>query len=68
MQSIRKHFIGRGDLKRDAAKARTMERCQRLGWQIANDNEADACAVWDFARAKLVGRSTIGGLFDGGNP
>jgi Holliday junction resolvasome RuvABC endonuclease subunit len=66
VQTIRKHFIGRGNLKRDAAKGETINRCKRLGWAIANDNEADAAAAWDLARARLVGHSSISGdLFNG---
>ncbi|WP_306150677.1 hypothetical protein [Roseovarius sp. MMSF_3281] len=63
--SIRKHFIGHGRLRRDVAKARTIARCRSLGWNVKNDNEADACAVWEFARAKLTGMASMPkGLFD----
>lgn len=65
IQSIRKHFFGRGNLKRDAAKGAAMRRCRELGWNIANDNEADACAAWDYAREILTGKASMpGGLFD----
>jgi len=65
VQSIRKHFIGDPRAKRDRAKRLTIERCQRRGWHVSNDNEADACAVWDYARAKIgVATPTPNGLFD----
>ena len=64
--SIRKHFIGVGRLKRTEAKRRTMQRCKLLGWHVANDNEADAAAVWEFARLKLTNTFTPppAGLFE----
>lgn len=69
VQDIRRHFIGRGDLRRDPAKAAVMRRCKQLGWNVSNDDEADACAVWDYARSRLANKSTMpqGGLFDDGN-
>ena len=69
VQSVRKHFIGVGRLKRAEAKRRTLERCQLLGWHVANDNEADAAAVWEFARLKLTRTFTPppAGLFEVGN-
>ena len=68
--SIRKHFIGSGKVKRAEAKAATIARCRQLGWHVANDNEADAAALWDFTRAKLRLGATpsAGGLFDGARP
>lgn len=63
--SIRKHFIGSGRVKRAEAKRATIEQCRRRGWHVSNDNEADACAVWDFTRAKLgVETPPPNGLFD----
>jgi len=58
VQSIRKHFIGNAKMKRTEAKAATIERCKLLGWHVANDNEADAAAVWDYTRAKHLQIST----------
>lgn len=75
--SVRKHFLGRVPTRRDfpgmkpaqakaAIKGLVMERCRVLGWQVADDNCADACALFDFARATM-GAQTVpaGGLFDG---
>lgn len=65
VQTIRKHFIGQGNLKRDEAKRAVMNRCRQLGWHVDNDNESDAAAVFDLARAKLRYSATLPpGLFD----
>ena len=66
VNSIRSHFIGKASLPSAQAKAATMARCARLGWQAANHNEADAMAVWDLARSKMRHASspTPNGLFD----
>jgi len=63
--TIRKHFIGHGRLPRAEAKRAVLTRCKQLGWRVRNDNEADACAVWDYARMIAAGRTTPppGGLF-----
>ena len=75
INSIRKHFMGRALAKRDypalsvyaakkAMKGEVMQRCRLLGWQVSDDNAADAAALWDFACA-LSGYDTTpaGGLF-----
>jgi hypothetical protein len=46
---VRAHFIGERGLKRKQAKQAVMERCLRLGWEVANDNQGDACALWSYA-------------------
>ena len=46
---VRAHFIGDRSLKRHEAKARTVQTCRLLGWQVADDNAGDACALWSFA-------------------
>lgn len=48
---VRKHFIGISNLKREAAKAAVIDKCQWRGWTPRNDDEADALALWDFACA-----------------
>jgi hypothetical protein len=50
---IRRHFIGDGSLKRNAAKRETIRRCVALGWPAEDDNAADACAIWSYACALL---------------
>jgi len=46
---VRSHFIGTRGLQRVDAKKAVIERCKALGWNVANDNEGDACAIWSFA-------------------
>ena len=60
--TIRKHFLGKSlsvksfpglkapDAKR-AIKAQVIGRCHVLGWKVDTDNQADACALWDYAGA-----------------
>lgn len=65
--SIRRHFVGghvtsaayghlpvaaRKAAARKAGKAAVMNRCRALGWAVRNDNEADACALWDYAASR----------------
>jgi hypothetical protein len=38
---------------RDATKSAVVARCFALGWEVRNDDEADACAIWDYASATL---------------
>lgn len=79
--SIRKHFVGghvtsahyqhlppkaRKLAARKAGKAAVMNRCRSLGWPVVDDNEADACALWDFAASRSSHAHavlTAGGLF-----
>lgn len=62
--SVRKHFIGIGRGKREVLKAKTMAEAIRRGFNVGNDDEADAIAVGDYAAHcfKLPGL-TPGGLF-----
>jgi Holliday junction resolvasome RuvABC endonuclease subunit len=46
VNSVRKFFIGDGSVKRDSAKWQTVQRCEALGWAPADDNAADALAIW----------------------
>ena len=52
VSTIRLHFIQHGKLKRADAKRATIARCKQLGWKVANDDEADAAALWDYACAR----------------
>lgn len=45
---VRAHFLGSNRIKRDEAKAMTMNRCIELGWMVENHDQADACATWDY--------------------
>lgn len=66
VMTIRKHFLGKGNIPAKIAKKKTIDRCELRGWSVDNDNEADACAVWDCCRAKLrLGTTeTPEGLFE----
>jgi len=50
---IRRHFIGDGKLKRNAAKREVIRRCLQLGWPADDDNAADALAIWSYGCALL---------------
>ena len=75
---IRKHFLGRNVTKRDfpnmtqnqsrkAIKALVIKRCQLLNWDVKNDDQADACAIWDYAASlhRSHQSAPLGGLFNG---
>jgi hypothetical protein len=74
--SVRKHFLGKhltsasfpGMSKgraRQEIKRALIARCNMLGWKVDDDDQADACAIWDYACAKWAGTQAkpIGGLF-----
>jgi len=75
--SVRKHFIGKHlttqhfpGLTRAKAqieiKARVVNQCKSLGWQVNGHDEADAMALWSLACAKESREhqmTDIGGLF-----
>ncbi|WP_439372950.1 hypothetical protein [Bradyrhizobium sp. DASA03120] len=50
---VRTHFIGSNRHKRDQAKALTISACHRLGWAPADDNAADALALWHYQASIL---------------
>ncbi|SRR5580765_2245828 len=56
---VRAHFIGERNLPRDEAKRSVIDRCQALGWDVANDNEADACALWSYACALIDPKTAL---------
>ncbi len=75
--SVRRHFLGKALTARDfpgktkgaakgAIKAAVIARCHLLGWDVKDDNQADAAALYDLA-ASLTSRAhqmtTVGGLF-----
>lgn len=77
--SVRRHFLGKALTARDfpgrtkgaakaAIKGQVIARCVLLGWDVADDNQADAAALFDFA-CSMESRShqmtTVGGLFAG---
>jgi hypothetical protein len=48
VSQVRSHFLGNNRRKRDDAKAATLRMCRELGWDVQNDDEADACALWAY--------------------
>jgi Holliday junction resolvasome RuvABC endonuclease subunit len=53
--SIKKHFAGKGNAK----KPDMIAACRQRGWEVFDDNEADALAIWDLGCAlyrKEMGR------------
>jgi len=50
--AVRVHFIGQ-NMKSAMAKQKTFDQCRMLGWEVADFDEADACALWDFQCAWL---------------
>lgn len=53
----RKHFLGRGDLSTDDAKAGAIARCRQLNYPFADHNAAEACGMWDWGIAKFYSRA-----------
>lgn len=47
VSQVRAHFIGK-NMKSKIAKAATIRRCHSIGWNVETDDEADACALWDY--------------------
>lgn len=53
VQTVRKHFCGNGR----ADKQDVIARCVARGWNVTDDNEADALALWDYACAEIKRRA-----------
>jgi len=47
VSQVRSHFIGQ-NMKAKIAKPMTVDRCRERGWNVETDDEADACALWDY--------------------
>jgi hypothetical protein len=53
-QEITSHFTGRARWgSREKKKAETIRVCALYGWHAADDNSADALALWHFAESKV---------------
>lgn len=50
-KDVRLHFMGVGSGKRERLKALAIAACAARGWPCANDDEADATAILDYAVA-----------------
>lgn len=58
VQTIRKHFIGHGNMKGPDAKRKVAEVCRMLGWEPPNHDAADSGALWHWACAQLAPKAT----------
>jgi hypothetical protein len=57
-RAVRQHFIGQNP-KRAKAKPMVMRQCRAMGWEVADDNEADALAVWHYMCALIEPKLAI---------
>lgn len=48
VSTVREFFLGSARIKSADAKAMTKRRCFDLGWRTADDNAADALALWAY--------------------
>ena len=53
VRTVRKHFLGYSPKGRQEAKDAVKNRCRALGWDVRDDNQADACALLDWRLAQL---------------
>jgi hypothetical protein len=53
VNSVRKFFLGEGNMPREEAKHRTVMRCRAMCWDPADDNAADALAMWAYQCALI---------------
>lgn len=56
VEDVRRHFIGTKHGRREELKRRVRAKCREKGWDPIDDNEADALAIFDFARVCLKPR------------
>jgi hypothetical protein len=57
-RDVRNHFIG-SNPKRAKAKPMVMRQCRAMGWNVADDNEADALATWSYMCSLIEPRLAI---------
>jgi Holliday junction resolvasome RuvABC endonuclease subunit len=54
VMTIRRHFIDLSTCARGESKMMVQRKCKSLGWlEAADDDAADACAVWDYQCALI---------------
>lgn len=77
--SVRKHFIGKHFTKKDfpsltdtaaakIIKGKVLTQCRAYGWQVTDYDQADACALWDYACSRESTEhqvENLPGLFQG---
>lgn len=54
-KDVRNHFIGCNP-KRVKAKPMVIRQCRVMGWEVKDDNEADALATWHYMCALIAPR------------
>lgn len=57
-RDVRLHFIGCNP-KRTKAKPMVIRQCRAMGWDVSDDNEADALATWHYMCALLEPRLAL---------
>ena len=57
-KDVRNHFIG-SNPKRVQAKFLVKRQCRNMGWDVEDDNEADALATWSYMCSLLDPRLAI---------
>lgn len=45
---VRAFFLGSARIKREEAKRLTIRKCAEYGWEVGDDNAADAAALWAY--------------------
>lgn len=59
ISDIRKHFLGKQRLSGADAKRAVMAMCRNEGWEPADDNAADALALFSYASAQLKPKTAL---------
>jgi hypothetical protein len=54
IKTWRRYALGRGDLKREAAKIAAMRLCRTLHWNAPDDNAAEAGGIWLWGCATVA--------------
>ena len=57
-RAVRNHFIGCNP-KRAKAKPMVIRQCRAMGWDVVDDNAADACALWHYMCALIEPKLAI---------
>ncbi|MDB5612122.1 MAG: hypothetical protein JWP25_9022 [Bradyrhizobium sp.] len=59
IQTWRKYFLGRGNLKGDEAKRQCVKLCAQLGWKADDHNGAEAAGIFSFACSQVAPRNVV---------
>jgi len=51
-RDVRQHFIGQNP-KGHIGKKLVVRQCRAMGWEVTDDNAADACALWHYTCALI---------------